>query len=134
MKKMLQTVTVVLLLMLCMQNGYAQHAAKQYHFDERALYNLTQGITSQNEGLRRSSIYLAGKYQIAEMVPVLCRQFQRETDSFNKRLILLSIYQTGEFAALSTTCLLAQKDSSHSVKHLSAALLLEIQRATLASE
>ena len=134
MKKMLQTVIVAFLLMLCMQTGYAQQTEHQVRFSERSLQTLAQGITSQNDGIRRSSIYLAGKYQIAEMVPVLCRQFQRENDSFNKRLILLSIYQTGEYAALSSTCLLAQKDTSRSVKHLSAAMLLEIQSTTLASE
>lgn len=134
MKKMLTTVSVVLLVLLSMQNGFAQSSENHARFKKQSLQNLEMGITSQNDGVRKSSIYLAGKYRIAELIPVLYRQLLQEKDTFNKRLILLSIYQVGDYSAINKACCEGLKDTTHSVRHLSAAMLLEIQNTNLASE
>jgi len=62
--------------------------------------NLKAGIKSDNEGLRRSSAYFAGKYQVAELTNALIDQLDKEPVIKNRKLILLSLYRIGEDKAL----------------------------------
>ena len=62
--------------------------------------NLKAGIMSDNQGLRRSSIYYAGCYQVAELTSSLIEQLDKEPLVRNRKLILLSLYKTGGDKAL----------------------------------
>ncbi len=57
-----------------------------------ALENLLDGIKSTNNGVRRSSIYFAGKYKISETEEILIEQLREETKPDNRILIALVLY------------------------------------------
>ena len=58
-----------------------------------ALESLLMGIKSENYGVRRSSIYFAGKYRIAETEETLIEQLEREQNPDNRVLIALVLYK-----------------------------------------
>lgn len=55
--------------------------------------NLKMGIKSENDGVRQSSIYFAGKYKLTEFEGALIDQLQNEKNSKIKALIGLSLYR-----------------------------------------
>jgi hypothetical protein len=57
--------------------------------------NLEEGLKSENEGLRRSSIYLSAYYQIKELVNPLAENLEKVTDSKERVLLLLALYKIG---------------------------------------
>jgi hypothetical protein len=61
----------------------------------KAIKNLDAGIKDSNDGLRRSSVYLAGYYQINELVSVLAQQLYKTTDSKDRVLLLMALYKIG---------------------------------------
>lgn len=65
------------------------------HFQKNKIENLVNGINSDNEGLKRNSIYFAGKYKVEETVNELVNLLKKEKDAANKILIALSLYQIG---------------------------------------
>lgn len=65
-------------------------------FSSSEIGNLVAGIKSENQGLKRCSIYLAAKYQVTETVPVLVEEFKKDLNPKNKVLIALAVYQIGD--------------------------------------
>ena len=57
--------------------------------------NLKNGINSDNDGLRRCSIYLAGYYQINELTGILSELLKKSEDSKDKVIILMALYKIG---------------------------------------
>jgi HEAT repeat protein len=70
---------------------YKVPAAKQVNM----INNLKNGITSNNEGLRRSSIYFAGYYQVNELAGILSEQLYKSDDSKDRVIILMALYKIG---------------------------------------
>lgn len=85
-------------------------------FDKNAVGNLISGIKSDNEGLKRNSIYFAGKYKVEETVEVLTEQLKTETDAADKILIALSLYQIGNSNGLEAVKQTAKNDTDERVK------------------
>lgn len=77
--------------------NFETQAKAQYEY---ALENLEQGIRSDNYGLRRSAIYLAGKYQIEAAAETLLAQLDDEEYPENRILIGLSLYEIGNTEAV----------------------------------
>jgi hypothetical protein len=65
-------------------------ALEKYPF---AIENLKEGITSDNDGLRKSSIYFAGYYKITEAANTLISQLSVEKNRGLKILIALSLFE-----------------------------------------
>ena len=65
-----------------------------------ALGNLRSGITSDNLGLRKSSIYFAGKYTMGELSNDLLAQISRESDANTRILIGMSLYTIGDVSGM----------------------------------
>ena len=84
-----------------------------------ALENLLDGINSDNEGVKRSSIYLAGKYRIAEAERVLIAQLKREQNPGNRILIALVLYKLKSEKGLSVVRKLALHDNNQNVRRMS---------------
>jgi HEAT repeat protein len=61
--------------------------------NEYALDNLKSGINSENIGVRKSSIYFAGKYRIAEVVNCLVERLENEEEASIRLLIAYSLYE-----------------------------------------
>ena len=92
--------------------------AQEKDIPESAIKNYTMGIESDNLGLKRCCIYLAGYYEIKELVKPLTEQFAKETDTDTKLLIVLAIYKIGDTEAQKAIHELANNDADPSVKEL----------------
>jgi HEAT repeat protein len=61
-----------------------------------AIKNYSKGIESENAGLRKSAVYMAGAYRITGLVKTLLKQFSKEKDDDIKIMIALAIYLIGD--------------------------------------
>jgi hypothetical protein len=73
------------------KNFYNAPAKKQADM----IKNLELGLKSTNDGLRRSSIYFAGYYQINELTAPLADMLKNESDSKDRVFLLLALYKIG---------------------------------------
>jgi len=116
-----RTLNFVLLLTIFLLSS-AAIAQKQSIGDvttnEHALKNLITGIQSENDGLKRSSIYFAGKYRIAEVENILINQLQKEEDPSTRILIALVLYEMGSIEGLLVVQRLAQNDDNERVRRM----------------
>ena len=84
-----------------------------------ALENLIEGIKSDNNGVKRSSIYFAGKYRIAEAEDVLIEQLDREQNPSNRILIALVLYKLQSEDGLLAVKNMAATDNDSKVRRMS---------------
>ena len=68
---------------------------------DAAIKNYLKGLNSDNDGLRKSCIYYAGKYKINEAVDLLKEQLSKEEDQETSLLLVMALYQILEKNALS---------------------------------
>jgi HEAT repeat protein len=85
--------------------------------------NLITGIRSDNAGLRKSAVYMAGKYSIEETTSVLIEKLRTEDDSAMKILIALALYRIGNEECVEAVQNLSLNDSCREVKRISTAIL-----------
>ncbi len=105
------TLLTVLAVLLLSALSYGQSAAVK---------NLEMGIKSDNAGLRRQSVYYAGKYEIKEVVPALRSALEKTNDAETQKLILRALYKTDPVEALKSMEYLTAADEQ--VKKLCDAL------------
>jgi HEAT repeat protein len=102
-----------------MGNGYAQkNSIRDVTDNKYALKNLVAGIHSENTGVKRSSIYFAGKYRIAEAEDALIAQFKEETDPRTRVLIALVLYEMGSEEGLMEVQKLSMNDENAKVRRM----------------
>lgn len=131
MKKIVLTSAVILVLLS--GSVFAQKSDKEtikintasIHLDKRALADLERGIKSDNSGLRKSSIYMAGYYEVKASTNALVEQLGVEEDANTRILIALSLFRIGDVNGLDAVKKLSQNDSSSKVRKISAAILKE---------
>lgn len=90
-----------------------------------AVLDLVNGIKSENDGLRRTSIYLAGKYQLEQTVDVLIMQMGNEKIPSNRILIALSLFRIGEERGMNLILQTALSDIDPEVRRICSALVVE---------
>lgn len=83
-----------------------------------AVENLIKGIQSDNEGLKRSAIYFAGKYKITGAVDALIEQLDKETNPSNRILIALVLYKIGDPDGINAVKSLAKSDNNLKVRRM----------------
>ncbi len=108
-----QTVTVSM-------NSISELSTNKY-----ALENLLASIKSDNPGVKRSAIYLAGKYRIAEAENTLLAQLKVEKDPSTRILIALVLYEMGSEKGLLEVKKLSQTDGNIKVRRMAAQLYNE---------
>jgi len=86
-------------------------AQKNSGWTPLAKKNLVAGIMSDNEGLKSSSIYLAGKYKIQETVPALMKVFKTEKNNSIKILAAFSLYKIGDVKSLTEMRKIVQNEN-----------------------
>jgi hypothetical protein len=84
-----------------------------------ALENLLEGIKSENNGVKRSSIYFVGKYRIAEAEEVLIEQLNREQNPDDRILIALVLYKLQSEDGLLAVKKMAASDKDQKVRRMS---------------
>lgn len=119
--------TLVVLLVITLMSAadlYAQ-SSKYENITVNSLETLKQGIKSDNPGLRRSSIYMAGLYKIDEAVETLTEQLDKEKNPGIRVLIALSLYNIGNQNGMDAVKDLSVNDSDKEVKRMSTVLYRE---------
>lgn len=94
-------------------------------FGHRAINDLIRGIESDNAGLRKSSIYMAGYYKVNQSAAALIKRLKVEEDANTRILIALSLFRLGDEEGLETVKKLSIHDSSPKVRRISFAILKE---------
>jgi len=117
--KLLSTL-VVMILLLFVSSLHAQNVSiKDLTINKYALQNILSGIKSDNEGVKRSCIYFAGKYKIAETEAALIEQLKLEEDPSTRILIALVLYELGSMEGLEVVKKLALEDENWEVRRMS---------------
>ena len=93
--------------------------------NKHALENLLVGIRSDNDGVKRSCIYFAGKYKIAEAEDALIKQLHNEKNSSTRILISLVLYEMGSVDGLLEVKKLAKEDIDPEVRRMSTCIYNE---------
>ncbi|HSW56164.1 MAG TPA: HEAT repeat domain-containing protein [Ignavibacteriaceae bacterium] len=111
--------TVVLLAAVLMGSGYTQsNSIKDITAHKYALENLIAGIHSENDGVRRNSIYFAGYYKIVETEDALIDQLKSEKDPSTRILIALVLYELGSEEGLLEVKDLSLNDEDAKVRRM----------------
>ncbi len=84
-----------------------------------ALINLLDGIKSENDGVKRSSIYFVGYYRIAEAEEALIEQLKKEQNPSNRILIALVLYELRSEDGLLAVKNLVVNDNNQKVRRMS---------------
>jgi HEAT repeat protein len=111
-RKLVLLVFLFLSVMICNETLAQNVSIKKLTSQKYALDNYIAAIKSENYGLKRSAIYLAGKYRIAECEAILLEQLKNEKESCTRILIALVLYEMGNENALITIHDLIKNDNS----------------------
>jgi len=103
-------------------------------FTEQEIGNLITGIKSDNLGLRRSAIYLAGLYTVSETVPALIEQLKNEDNSDVKVLTALVLYRLEDPRGIEAIEKLYRQDDDARVRRMSKAILDEFNNKFVARQ
>lgn len=95
-------------------------------FTKNQIATLNMGINSENEGVRKNSVFIAGYYNIHEAVPALKKQFLNETETQLKTLIAMSLLMLGDETSMTMIKAEAAKSENISVKNKLNAIANEI--------
>ncbi|MDZ7623802.1 MAG: hypothetical protein U5J96_05065 [Ignavibacteriaceae bacterium] len=120
--------TAVLLVAVLTGSGYTQsNSIKDITAHKYALENLIAGIHSENDGVRRNSIYFAGYYKIAETEEALNSSAKegrkmRVCKNINSSLVL---YEMGSEKGLLEVKDLSMKDKDAKVRRMATQIYSE---------
>ena len=120
--KSITTLAALLVVWLSTSTGLQAQSSNYKNINEYSIESLNEGIQSDNPGLRKSSIYMAGLYKINESVNTLVNQLEREKNPSTRVLIALSLYNIGNPKGMEAVKKLSAKDNDKEVKRLSTVL------------
>jgi hypothetical protein len=98
------------------------------------LANLAVAIQAENDGLRKSAVYLAGLYSLYEVVPVLVNQLEKENNADIKILIALVLYKMEDPAGMQAVEKLYSNSKDARVKRMAKAILNEYENNLITSK
>ena len=125
-KNKIFSIVLVIMMILPASFVFAQNnSIKDITGHKYALENLLVGIKSENEGVRRSSIYYAGKYKISETEQALIEQLKIEPNPNTRTLIAFVLYELGSEEGLAEVKKLAHSDVDPNVRRMSTHLVHE---------
>ncbi len=113
----LLTVTFLAALFISSVNAQTQ-SINDVTSNKYALENLVAGIHSDNLGVKRSSVYFAGKYKIAETEIELINQLKEEEDPSTRILIALVLFEMGSEEGLNEVKDISLNDDSAKVRRI----------------
>ena len=92
-----------------------------------AMGNLRNAITSENPGLRKSGIYLAGKHTVKEVAGTLLEQLNNENDPELRILIMRVLYIIDENEYMDEIHQLALNEKNDKVRQMASAIYSVMQ-------
>ena len=111
--------TVVLLAAVLTGSVYSQsNSIRDITANKYALKNLIAGIHSDNDGVKRNSIYFAGYYRVAETEDALISQLTKEENPSTRILISLVLYEIGSEKGLNEVKNLSLNDENAKVRRM----------------
>jgi hypothetical protein len=117
MKTTLLSVTLAATLLI--GAGFAQkNSSIDLTAHKYAMQNLVAGIHSDNDGVRRSSIYLAGYYRITETEDALIDQLAVEKNASTKILISLVLFELGSEKGMQEVKNISEIDGDAKVRRM----------------
>lgn len=122
MKTTKQFFTYLTLVLLTAVTLFAQAPKKLNNIKEDHISNLVNGIKSNNDGLKRSAVYLAGKYGVVETSDALVERLNSEKNPQDRILIALALYRIGNQDAYEAIKELAKDDYNPKVRRISNAI------------
>ena len=118
--------TAFLLSAVLTGSGYTQsNSIMDITAHKYALDYLIAGIHSENDGVRRNSIYFAGYYKIVETEDALIAQLKKEKDPSTRILISLVLYELGSEEGLFEVKNLSLSDEDAKVRRMAAQIFNE---------
>ena len=122
----LYAILVAILFVLLVTDSFGQNQRiSEVSKHKYALQNLEMGIQSDNNGVRESSIYFAGKYRFVDAEDALIKQLKVEKDSDIKVLIGLALFRMNSEKGMNEIQRLASVDENPRVKRMSQAIYNE---------
>lgn len=128
--KTLSVMMVVLMLLASTTNTEAQ---RKYQFNKNSIESLRDGITSKNNGLRRSAIYMAGFYEVSEVANTLCDELKNEINPAVKVLIALALYKIGDENSLNMIENLSKTEKDDDTRRMMFAIAEQIKLDRISS-
>lgn len=113
----LSTILILTASLYAQEDGYKASSTNKYMYN-----NLEAAIKSDNPGVRRSAIYMAGKYRIARATLPLINQLKKERDPETRILIALSLHKIGVSKGMSMVKTASEMDHSPRVRRMCAAI------------
>lgn len=113
-----KTVLVLVVGILLTNSIFAQNSLAIFTKNKYALDNLVMGIHSENEGVRKSAIYFAGKYKVLESAEVLIEQLKKEEKPAIKVLIALALFEMESKEGLDEIRKLSKNDKDLRVRNM----------------
>ncbi|NNG27489.1 MAG: HEAT repeat domain-containing protein [Ignavibacteriaceae bacterium] len=95
------------------------HTIKNVTDNKYALVNLLDNIKSENDGVKRSSLYFVGYYRITEAEDAVIEQLKKEQNPSNRILIALVLHKLGSEDGLLEVKKLASNDDNKKVRRMS---------------
>lgn len=125
----LKNVSVVIAMMFLLGTTLvAQKASNgKASLNEFAIKNLIQGISHENDGVRKASIYYAGKFMVEQTVDALIEQLKNEKYPSYRQSIILSLYIIGNEKGLDAINNAAFTDPDLEVKRMCYAIHFVIE-------
>jgi len=129
-----KSVLVLILGMVLSSTLFAQNSLAEFTKHKYALDNLIMGIHSENEGVRKSAIYFAGKYKVEETAGVLIAQLNNEENASIRVLIALALFEMDSKEGLDAVRKLSVNDDNLKVRRMAAFIYKEFVNSNSAGK
>jgi hypothetical protein len=86
----------LMLLLILSPPGFSQEFNDNIDIPDYAKVNFLNGISSDNQGLKSSSIYYVGRYRLGEANGILLDELKKSKEENLSLLIAWSIYRIGD--------------------------------------
>jgi hypothetical protein len=113
-----KTVTLITVLLLFAGSISQAQVNIPVKLKEHGIKNLLAGINSENSGLKRSSVYFAGKYKLTDAINTLADQLTKVENANTRLLIALALYQIGSDESFSVIKKAAINDDDPKVRRI----------------
>lgn len=123
----MKSLSVMMVVLMLLATTTSTEAQRKYQFNKNSIESLRDGITSNNNGLRRSAIYMAGFYEINEVANTLCDELKNEINPAVKVLIALALYKIGDENSLNMIESLSKTEKDDDTRRMMFAITEQIK-------